>query len=91
MVHPRDGEGHSQILHRNYLLPIGNNLEQVGDENSVAGFEPFEKTTPVLPVDSALLANRLPEIDQKACLTHCQNSMYWQPRVEWISYLRHGE
>ena len=30
VVHPRDGEEHSQTLHRNYLLPISPNLEQVG-------------------------------------------------------------
>ena len=28
VVHPRDGEGHSQTLHRNYLLPINSNIEQ---------------------------------------------------------------
>ena len=28
VVHPRDGEGHSQTLHRNYLLPISSNMEQ---------------------------------------------------------------
>ena len=59
MVCPRDGEGYSQTLHRNYLLPISNNLEQVGDENSVAGVEPIDKPTPVPPVDSGLPANRL--------------------------------
>ena len=28
VVHPRDGEGHSQTLHRNYLLPINSNMGQ---------------------------------------------------------------
>ena len=32
MVCPRDGEGHSWTLPRNYLLPLSNNLEQAGDE-----------------------------------------------------------
>ena len=27
VVHPRDREGHSQTLHRNYLLPINSNME----------------------------------------------------------------
>ena len=27
-VCPRDGEGHSQTLHRNYLLPINSNMGQ---------------------------------------------------------------
>ena len=54
----RDGEGCSQTLHRNYLLLISNNLQQVGDEDSVAGFEPFDKPTSVPPADSGLLADR---------------------------------
>ena len=28
VVHPRDGEGHSRTLHRNYLLPISSNMGQ---------------------------------------------------------------
>ena len=28
VVCPRDGEGHSRTLHRNYLLPIRSNMEQ---------------------------------------------------------------
>ena len=56
-VHPMDGEGCSQNLHRNYLLPISNNLEQVGDENSVAGVEPIDKPTPAQPADSGLPDN----------------------------------
>ena len=36
---------------------MGNNLEQVGDENSVAGVEPIDKPTPDPPADSGLLAD----------------------------------
>ena len=61
MVCPRDGEGHSWTLHRNYLLPISNNLEQVGDEDSVAGVEPIDKPTVVPPADSGLLTDGLTE------------------------------
>ena len=61
VVCPRDGEVCSWTPHRNYLLPISNNLEQVGDENSVAGVEPIDKPTPVPPADSGLPANRLTE------------------------------
>ena len=38
VVCPRDGEGHSRTLHRNYLLPISSNMEQDetdGPENRV--------------------------------------------------------
>ena len=37
VVCPRDGEGHSQTLHRNYLLPISPNLEQSELDKPVAG------------------------------------------------------
>ena len=52
VVCPMDGEGCSQTLHWNYLLPISNNLEQVEDENSVLGVEPIDKPTPMPPVDN---------------------------------------
>ena len=32
VVHPRDGEGCSQTLHRNYLLSISPNIEQAEDD-----------------------------------------------------------
>ena len=50
-----------------YLLPISNNLEQVGDENSVAGVGPIDKPTPMPAVDSGLPANGLTE-SQLKCL-----------------------
>ena len=37
VVCPRDGEGHSQTLHSNYLLPISPILEQSEMDQSVAG------------------------------------------------------
>ena len=39
VVCPRDREGHSQTLHRNYLLPISPNLEQGEMDKPVAGVE----------------------------------------------------
>ena len=57
VVCPRDGQGHSQTLLSNYLLPISNSLEQVEDENSVGGVEPIDKPTPVPPADAGLLAD----------------------------------
>ena len=61
MICLRDGEGCSQTLYRNYLLPISNNLEQVGDKNSVTGVDPIDKPAPVLPADSGLPVNGLTE------------------------------
>ena len=37
VVCPRDGEGHSQTLHRNYLLPINSNTEQGKMDEHMAG------------------------------------------------------
>ena len=61
VVYPRDVEGLSWTLHRNYLLHISNNLKWVGDEYSVAGAEPIDKPTPVPPTDSELLDDGLTE------------------------------
>ena len=43
VVCPRDGEGHSQILHRNYLLPINSNMGQ----DEADGSEERVKITPL--------------------------------------------
>ena len=53
VVHPRDGEGHSQTLHRNYLLPISPNLEQGKMDMPVVGVGNDTSLTPVPPVDNA--------------------------------------
>ena len=39
VVCPRDGEGCSQTLHRNYLLPINSNIGQDEKDKPVAGVE----------------------------------------------------
>ena len=57
VVCPREGERHSQTLHRNYLLPVSNTLEWAEDESSVIGVEPIDKSTPVPPTDRGLPAN----------------------------------
>ena len=57
VVHPRDGEGCSWTLHRNYLLPISNNLGQAENENSVEGVGPKDEPTPVTQTHSELPAD----------------------------------
>ena len=54
LVCPRDGEGCSQTLHRNYLLPINSNIGQDKKDASVAGVENNNTSTPVPSVDSEL-------------------------------------
>ena len=53
VVHPIDREGHSCTLHRNYLLPISNNLEKEEGKNTVGGGGSNEPT-PVPHVEDAL-------------------------------------
>ena len=52
VVCPRDGEGCSQTLHRNYLLPISLTLEQAGGDTPVAGVEHMRTSAPMPSVDS---------------------------------------
>ena len=49
----RDGEGHSQTLHRNYLLPISPNLEQSELDKPVAGAGNGTSPTPAASVTDA--------------------------------------
>ena len=52
VVHPRDGEGHSWTLHRNYLLPSNSNMEQGKMDKPMAGVGNTTSPTPAPPVDS---------------------------------------
>ena len=52
VVCSRDREGHSQTLHRNYLLPISSILEQNEKDASMAGVEHTSTSAAVLSVDS---------------------------------------
>ena len=52
VVHLRDGEGCSQTLHRNYLLPVNSNIGQDEKDAPVAGVENNITLTPAPPVDS---------------------------------------
>ena len=84
VVHTRDGEGHSQTLHRNYPLPISNNLEQVGDENSVAGVGPKDEPTPTPQMPSESLANSLAKCQPESLPDSLPNQhKLVDPEVTW--------
>ena len=53
VVCPRDGEGHSWTLHRNYLLPISPNLEQGKMDKPIAGVGNDTSPTPAPSVSDA--------------------------------------
>ena len=46
VVCPRDEEGYSQTLHRNYLLPINSNMGQDDKDAHMAGVENNNTSTP---------------------------------------------
>ena len=52
VVHSMDGEGCSQTLHRNYLLPISSNIEQDEKDTPMAGVENTNTSTPATLVDT---------------------------------------
>ena len=54
VVCPRDGEGHSQTLHRNYLLPINSNMGQDKADESEERVENNTSSTPGPSADSIL-------------------------------------
>ena len=51
VVCPRDGDGCSWTLHRNYLLPISPNLEQAEDDGPVVGVEHTRTSASMPSVD----------------------------------------
>ena len=53
VVCPRDGEGHSRTLHRNYLLPISSNMEQDETDGPEERVENNTAMTPVPSVSSS--------------------------------------
>ena len=53
VVCPRDGEGPSQTLHRNYLLPFNSNIEQGKMGEPMVGVGNNASPTPMPSVDSA--------------------------------------
>ena len=53
VVHPRDREGCSQALHRNYLLPINSNLEQGEKDEPMVGVGNDTSPPPVSSVGNA--------------------------------------
>ena len=59
VVCPRDGEGHSQTLHWNYLLPISSNLEQGEKDEPIVGVGDNTSPPPVPSVNSAAAEARL--------------------------------
>ena len=84
VVCPRDGEGHSQTLHRNYLLPISSNMGQHETGEPEDRVENDTALTPALSVDSS--AQSSPE--QPALVRHdvrtTRGQLPWRCRNFWL-------
>ena len=85
VVCPRDGEGHSQILHRNYLLPISSNLEHT---KKVAPMEGVEHTSTSAPVPSVGNEPADTELSRMATLATTGNTS--QGSLDQPAPLRHN-
>ena len=84
MVCPRDGEGCSQTLHRNYLLPISPNLEQSEMDKPVAGVGNDTSLTPVPSVNDTPI-----EAELSGTVTPSLMSGTPENSPDWPAPLRH--
>ena len=85
VVYPRDGEGHSQTLHRNYLLSINSNLEQGEKDEPMVGVGNDTSPTPVPSVGNALA-----EAGPSGMVTSNLADNTPQSSPDWPASLRHG-
>ena len=77
VVCPRDGEGHNQTLHRNYLLPINSNMGQDEADGSEERVKNNTSPTPVPSADNSMQDS----LDQPAPVRHgtqtTRNQLPW--------------
>ena len=85
VVCPRDREGCSQTLHRNYLLPINSNMEQGKMDKPMARVGNTTSLTPAPPVDSAPADAGLSGIGTPSIAGSTP-----QGSLNWPAPLRHG-
>ena len=85
VVCPRDGEGCSQTLHRNYLLPISPNVEQGKMDKPVVGVGNDTSLTPAPYVDDAPV-----EADLSGMVTSSSAGSTPQGSPDQPASLRHG-
>ena len=76
VVCPRDGEGCSQTLHRNYLLPINSNM---GQDEADGSEERVENNTSPTPAPSA--SNSMPNSPDQPAPVRC--SMFKPPEINF--------
>ena len=86
VVCPRDGEGQSQTLHRNYLLPINSNLEQGKKNEPMVGVGNDTSPTPVPSVHNVPAEARLSGMVMSSSADNTpQGSPDWPPPLRCSS------
>ena len=80
VVHPRDGEGHSQTLHRNYLLPINSNMGQDETDGSEERVENNTPPTPVPSVSSSTQSSPDQPAPVRCSIQTTRNQLPWRYR-----------
>ena len=85
VVCPRDGEGCSWTLHRNYLLPISPNLEQSQMDKPVVGVKNDTPPTPVPPVSDTPAG-----VEPSGMVTSSSAGSTPESSPDWPAPLRHG-
>ena len=80
VVCPRDGEGCSQTLHRNYLLPINSNMGQDEADGAEERVENNTSLTPVLSADSSSQNSPDQPAPVRCSILTTRNQLPWRYR-----------
>ena len=78
VVHPRDGEGHSKTLHRNYLLPINSNMGQDETDGSEERVKNNTSLTPVHSADNSMQDSLDQPAPVRCCTWTTRNQLPWR-------------
>ena len=80
VVHPRDGEGHSQTLHRNYLFPISSNMEQDETDGPEGRVENDTTPTPVPSMSSSTQSSPDQRVPVRCGIQTTRGQLPWRYR-----------
>ena len=78
VVHPRDRKGHSQTLHRIYLLPINSNMGQDETDGSEDKVKNNTSLTPVPSVSGSTPSSPDQPAPVKHCIRTTRNQLPWR-------------
>ena len=85
VVHPRDREGHSRTLHRNYLLPINANMGWDEADGAEERVENNTSPTPAPSADNSMQDSLDPPAPVRCGTQTTRNQLPWRYRNFWLS------